>query len=78
MEDAHDEDDDLDQLQAHEDDQVTSFGVDVYQQVFTVDTTTPGAVGDNVHPQQSQVPVVDVLARLERMRQLHEEYLAAE
>lgn len=37
------------------------------------DTTTSGAVGDNVHPL-----VVDVLARVEHMRQLHEEHSAAE
>lgn len=72
-----DDDDTFGQLQVGKDEQVASFGVDVYQQVFPVGAATQVLVGDDVHPQQPPVAVVGILARVERMRQLHGEYLAA-
>ena len=53
MKDVQDDSDDFEQLQFGEDDRVTSFGVDVYQQVFPVGATAQGLVGGDVHPQRS-------------------------
>ena len=46
----------------------------VYQQEFPVIGST---VGDPLHQQQPELAAADVIARVERMRQFHDEYISS-
>ena len=78
MDDVQDDDEDFDQLQIDDDEQVTSFGVDVHQPVFPVSATTPGVVVDDTPPSATMAVTRDILDRIERMRYLSHAFLMAE
>ena len=76
MEEMQDDDGDFYQLQVDEDEQVTSFGVDVYQQVFPVGNATQEVVVDGNSP-STVAAIPDDVARVERMRYLSGAFLSA-
>lgn len=78
MDDVQDDDEDFDQLQVDDDEQVTSFGVDVHQHVFPVSATTPGVVVDGTPLSATMTVTRDILDRVERIRYLSNAFLMAE
>ena len=78
MDDVQDDDEDFDQLQIDDDEQVTSFGVDVHEHVFPVSATTPEVVVDDTHPSTTTAVTRALLGRIERIRPLTDAFLMAE
>lgn len=77
VDDVQVDDEGFDQLQIDDDEQVTSFGVDVHQQVFPVGGTTQGVVVDDTPPSATTTATSAIFARIGRMRYLSEAFLRA-
>lgn len=70
-----DEDDDDEHLQWRGDENVTSYGEDIFQKEFPVMSVSTDASTDQ---QQLMSPTRALMARLNQIRTLQDEYLAAE
>ena len=57
---------------------MTSSGIDIFEKVFPVDTARQAAENDGARQQHSEMAVGNAIARVEHMRKLHDQYIAAE